>query len=276
VAAVEQAENVLVVGAGFIGMEVAASLRERNLEVSLVASEKVPLVHVFGERVGKRFQRLHEENGVHFHLGMTVKEIVGTKEVQEVVLSDDSCLSVDVVVIGLGILPAVEYLHKTNLVQDGAVPVNGQLETRVKAIYAAGDIAIVPYSKTGEGQRIEHWVVAERQGQHAARAMLGHVEPYDEVPFFWTKQYGVSLKYVGFARQFDQIAYRGDVEKGDFLAGYYANGQLKAAATIGMAKGLYAVEKILKTDHSLSFDQFQDEGVDLFTFSQHVYWEKKT
>ncbi|MEO0248787.1 MAG: FAD-dependent oxidoreductase, partial [candidate division WOR-3 bacterium] len=268
VAAVEQAKSVLVVGAGFIGMEVAASLRERGLEVHLVAPEKVPLVNVFGERVGKRIQRLHEQKGILFHLGTTLKEIVGTKKVQEVVLSDGSRLSVDVVVVGLGILPAIEYLQKTNLVQDGAVPVNERLETRAKGIYAAGDIAVVPDPNTGEGRRIEHWVVAERQGQHAARIMLGHTEPYNEVPFFWTRQHGVSLKYVGFAKQFDQIAYRGDVETGHFLAGYYDNGKLKAAVTIGMSKELFAIEQILKTGRSLSFDRFQDEGVDLFALSQ--------
>ena len=258
VGAVEQASRVLIVGAGFIGMEVAASLRVRNLDVHVVAPEKVPFLHIFGEKVAKRLQKRHEANGVQFHLGTTVKELAGHQKVQEVILKNDTRLSIDVVVIGLGISPAVEYLQKTNLIQDGAVPVNEHLETRAKGIYAAGDIAIVPYGYSGERQRIEHWAVAERQGLHAARAMLGHDEPYDDVPFFWTQQHDVSLKYVGFASQFDQIAYQGDIENGNFLAGYYMKGQLKAAATVGMSKELFAVQEILKTGHAIPFEQFQN------------------
>ncbi|MFB0546165.1 MAG: FAD-dependent oxidoreductase [Anaerolineae bacterium] len=269
VAAVQEAERALVVGASFIGMEVAASLTERGLEVHVVAPGQVPMMRVFGERVGRRLQRLHEEKGVLFHLGNTPKEILGQKRVQAVVLSDESRIATDVVVAGIGIIPAVDYLQNTGLLHNGAVPVDGRLQTKARGIFAAGDIAIVPDRRTGEARRVEHWVVAERQGQHAARAMLGSDAPYDEVPFFWTKQYDASLKYVGFARNYDRIAYRGDVEEGTFLAGYYQNGVLKAAATLGRSREIIALGEILKAGIMISPDQFQDEGTDLFEFLQH-------
>ena len=266
IAAVEQAERALVLGASFIGMEVAQSLIARGLEVHVVAPEQVPMARVFGKRVGGRLRQLHEDKGVHFHLGHVSKEIMGEKGVQAVVLDDGTRIATDMVVAGIGILPAVDYLQNTGLVQDGAVPVDGKLETKAEGIFAAGDIAIVPDRHTGEPQRVEHWVVAERQGQHAARAMLGSDAPYDEVPFFWTRQHDASLKYIGFAMHYDRIAYRGDVEGESFLAGYYQEGVLKAAATIGMGEELTVLGEILRAGNTVSFDQLQDAGTDLSEF----------
>lgn len=270
VAAVQQAERVLILGASFIGMEAAASLIERGLEVHVVAPEQVPMMGVFGERVGRRLRRLHEDKGVRFHLGHVPKEIVGEKRVQAVVLDDGRRITTDVVVAGVGSLPAVEVLQGTGLIQNGAVPVDGQLQTKAEGIFAAGDLAIVPDRHTGEGRRVEHWVVAQRQGQHAARAMLGSDAPYDEVPFFWTKQYHASLRYVGFARHYDRIAYRGDVDAGSFLAGYYHDGVLKAAATLGRAMDMMVLGELLRAGRTLSLDQFEDEGTDVLEFLPHA------
>ncbi|MGQ9632223.1 MAG: FAD-dependent oxidoreductase [bacterium] len=269
ISAVEGAEKAVIVGASFIGMEVAASLRERGLEVHVVAPEQAPMANVFGERVGRRLQRLHEEKGVRFHLGNTPKEIAGEKKVREVALSDGSHIAADVVVVGIGITPAVDYLRDTGLLQNGAVPVDERLQTKAQGVFAAGDIAIVPDRRTGEARRVEHWVVAERQGQHAAQAMLGGDTPYDEVPFFWTKQYDASLKYVGFAREYDRVVYRGDVEGGKFLAGYYRGGHLMAAATLGMSREIIVLQEILRDGIAISPDRFRDEGTDLFEFLGH-------
>ena len=133
---------------------------------------------------------------------------------------------------------------------------------------AAGDIAIVPDPAGRGGQRIEHWVVAERQGQHAARAMLGSAARYEEVPFFWTRQTGVSLKYVGFAREWDEIAYRGDVEKGKFLAGFYRQGTLLAAASMGMPSETTAVEVLLSRRIQLPPGKLADGSVDLLSLAR--------
>jgi len=153
-------------------------------------------------------------------------------------------------------------------VRDGGVPVNARLETEHPDILAAGDIAVVPNSAGGDGIRIEHWVVAERQGQHAARSMLGSSAVYGEVPFFWTRQTGISLKYAGFAREWDTIAVRGDVDKGRFLAGYYRTGTLAAAASIGMPNELTAVEMMLRKKIALPEAKLADPGVDLLSIAR--------
>ncbi|MGA2477154.1 MAG: oxidoreductase C-terminal domain-containing protein, partial [Spirochaetia bacterium] len=173
----------------------------------------------------------------------------------------------DLVVFGLGVQPAVEYLAGSDLVQNGAVPVNERLETRYPDILAAGDIALVPDPAGGEARRIEHWVVAERHGQHAARSMLGSSAAFDEVPFFWTRQTGISLKYVGLARSWDSISLRGDMEKGKFLAGFYKAGRLLAAACVGMHSELTAVELMMRKNAALPAEKLADIGIDLMALA---------
>ncbi|MFP4055992.1 MAG: FAD-dependent oxidoreductase [Candidatus Brocadiia bacterium] len=263
VGAAERASKAVVLGASFIAMEVASSLRKREVEVCVVAPEEVPMARVFGPRVGRRIQALHESHGVAFRLGHTAREFAGEGAVQAVVLDDGTRLEADLVVVGIGVSPVVDYLEGTGLVEDGAVPVDGRLQTRAEGVFAAGDIARVPHPRTGEPQRIEHWVVAERQGQHAARAMLGSDAAYDEVPFFWTKQYDASVKYAGHATRPDRIVYRGDVTGGSFLAGYYEQGTLKAAASLGMAKEIILLGEVLKAGRSPSPEELEDPATDL-------------
>jgi NADPH-dependent 2,4-dienoyl-CoA reductase/sulfur reductase-like enzyme/nitrite reductase/ring-hydroxylating ferredoxin subunit len=261
--AVAEAERVVILGAGFIGMEAASSLRSRGLEVHVVAPGRAPMEKVFGEQIGSWLQQRHEENGVRFYLGNVAKAVNGKGKVQEVLLADGTRIVTDAVVAGLGIVPAVDYIRDAGLVENGAVPVNGRLQTKADGVYAAGDIAVVPDRHTGEPQRVEHWVVAERQGQHAARAMLGSDAVYSAVPFFWTRQFGTSVKYAGFARQYDKLAVRGGIEDGDFLAGYYSSGRLKAISGVGRAQEFIALCEILKAGGTVSPEELQDEGVDL-------------
>jgi NADPH-dependent 2,4-dienoyl-CoA reductase/sulfur reductase-like enzyme/nitrite reductase/ring-hydroxylating ferredoxin subunit len=268
VEAASTAKAVVLIGAGFIGMELASSLRARGLIVDVVAPEALPFAHMVGERVALALKKRHEENGVRFHLGLTVSLIAGGTGAKTVTLSNGVRLSADFVVFGLGSQPVVDYLTGTDLVQGGGVPVSSKLETKHPDVFAAGDIAIVPSPANGEGVRIEHWVVAERQGQHAARGMLGSNVGYDEVPFFWTRQFGVSLKYVGFAREWDKVAVRGDIEAGKFVVGYYRKGTLAAAATIGMANELTAVEVILRRRIALPPSKLADASVDLFSMAR--------
>jgi apoptosis-inducing factor 3 len=262
------ARRVLLIGAGFIGMELASSLCLRGLAVDVVAPEALPLAHVVGERIARYMKGRHEAKGVTFHLGTTAENISGTRGAKSILLADGSRQEADFVVFGLGVQPAVEYLSATDLVQGKAVPVNGRMETKYPDILAAGDIAVVPNPVTGEALRYEHWVVAERQGQHAARSMLGSPALYDEVPFFWTRQTGISLKYVGFARAWDEIAWRGEVEKGRFLAGFYAGGRLLAAASVGMPGDLTAVELMLRNRVQLPVASLTDPAVDLLAMAR--------
>ena len=261
------AARAVLIGAGFIGMELASSLRARGLAVDVVAQETLPLAGIVGDRVASYFKRRHEEKGVAFHMGRTVADISGGRGAKNIALSDGTGLNADFVVFGLGVEPVIDYLAGSDLTRNGGVPVNARLETKHPDIFAAGDIAIVPNPAGGDGIRIEHWVVAERQGQHAARSMLGSSAGYEEVPFFWTRQTGISLKYAGYAREWDTIAVRGDVDKGKFLAGYYRKGTLLAAASIGMPNELTAVEIMLKKRIALPESKLADAGVDLISMA---------
>jgi len=262
-AALEQAKTVVIVGASFIGLEVACSLRTRKIDVHVVAPEAVPLAAVFGEQIGRRIKKTHEENGVTFHLGQTVKEFAGQDRIGEVLLADGSRLKADCVIVGVGIRPAVEFLESSGLVKEGAVPVNGRLETAAEGVFAAGDIALVPDGRSGELRRVEHWVEAGRQGMHAARCMLGSEDSYREVPFFWSKQYGSSLRYIGYAPKFDQVVFRGDVSDKTFLAGIYVGGTLRAAAGVGRARELIRLGQLLEAGKSVNPDQLKEPGFDL-------------
>jgi len=259
--AAQTAQKIVIIGSGLIGMEAAASLRAQNKEVHIVGRENSPLAHIFGDRVGRFFQHLHEQNGVKFLLAKTVREIVGEESVQAVVLSDGSRIDANLVIAGLGITPAVDFLKNTNLVENGAVPVDARLQTRIEGIFAAGDIALVPTAPSNKPIRSEHWVVAERQGQHAAHTMLGSPNPYREIPFFWTRQYEISLRYIGCPGEYDRIAYRGSVENGQFLAGFYAANTLTAVLAMRMDKEIIILSEMLKAGASIHPDHFEDQRI---------------
>lgn len=261
--AAKKSQGAVVLGASFIGLEVAASLRARGIRVDVVAPESVPMERIFGKRVGEVIKRLHEEKGVRFHLGNTARKIEGNGRVQRVVLTDGESLSCDMIVAGLGIVPAVDFLQGGGFIENGVVPVDARLRTKENGIFAAGDIALVADRLGGERRRVEHWVEAERQGMFAARSMMGTDEVYEEVPFFWTKQYDTAIKYIGSARDYDEVVYRGDVEGKSFCAGYYQNGRLKAVSGAGRGKELIVLGEILKAGIDVPADKFQNEELDL-------------
>jgi apoptosis-inducing factor 3 len=266
-AAASKAKGVTVVGAGFVGMELAGSLRDRGLSVSVAAPEELPLAAILGPRVSLYVKGLHEAKGVSFFMGRSTVHIESGGRGMAVTLSDGHVLESDFVVMGAGIQPVVDYLAGTGLVEDGGVAVDHGMQTRSPGIFAAGDIAQVA-DPDGGTCRIEHWTVAERQGVRAALGMLGKNPGPPEVNFFWSRQAGVSLKYVGHARSFDQISYRGAVEEGAFLAGYYLRGELKAAATIGLASQLIAVERLMSRGGRLSASELADPAVDLLAMAR--------
>lgn len=229
IAAVEGgARQAVVVGASFIGLEVAASLIARGLEVHVVAPEACPLARVFGERLGRYIQRLHESKGVRFHLERGVK-VIGA---DAVTLDDGTPLSAGLVVIGAGVRPATALAEAAGLDVEHGVLVDEYLQSSDPDIYAAGDIAAWPDAASGDRIRVEHWAVAEQQGRVAARNLLGAREPYRQVPFFWSQHYDVSINYVGHAPHWDLVEEDGDPEDLDCAFAYYVNGERRAVASI--------------------------------------------
>ncbi|MGA8498568.1 MAG: FAD-dependent oxidoreductase [Xanthobacteraceae bacterium] len=222
------AKRALVIGASFIGLEAAAALRSRDMEVHVVAPETRPMERVLGPQLGDFIRALHEEHGVVFHLGETVTAFDGRRAT----LKGGSTLDTDVVVVGVGVRPRLVFAEQAGLTMDRGVVVDAYLRTSVPDIYAAGDIARWPDPHSGAAIRVEHWVVAERQGQTAARNMLGADERFDAVPFFWSQHYDVPINYVGHAEQWDEIAIDGSVAAKDCVVRYKSKGRVLAVASI--------------------------------------------
>ncbi|MGC1179386.1 MAG: FAD-dependent oxidoreductase [Methyloceanibacter sp.] len=224
----KSARRVVVIGASFIGLEVAAALRARKLEVHVVAPDKRPMERVLGPDMGRFIRTLHEEHGVIFHLEDRATAIDGLT----VRLESGGTIEADLMVVGIGVRPRLGLAEKAGLKLDRGVVVDQYLETSTSGIYAAGDIARWPDPHTGENIRVEHWVVAERQGQAAALSMLGDRTPFTAVPFFWSQHYDVPINYVGHAEAWDEIAIDGDVMSKDCLLRFKRNGRVTAVASI--------------------------------------------
>jgi NADPH-dependent 2,4-dienoyl-CoA reductase/sulfur reductase-like enzyme/nitrite reductase/ring-hydroxylating ferredoxin subunit len=222
-------KRAVVVGASFIGLEVTAALRARGIDVTVVAPETVPLGRVLGDGIGGAIRELHEARGVSFRLGARLVSI----DAAHVTLDGGEKIAADLVVLGIGVRPVTALAAAAGVAIDRGVVVDEYLRTSVPDVFAAGDIARWPYARTGERIRVEHWVVAERQGQVAAMNILGRRRPFDAVPFFWSVHYDVTVSYVGYADGWDRIDVSGDIAARDCSVAFRRGDATLAIATIG-------------------------------------------
>lgn len=236
------AKSAVVLGASFIGLEVAASLRARGVEVTVVAPEKVPLGRVMGEEIGSFIRSLHEEHGVKFVLGSPVKAI----EDGGVTLADGSKVAGEFAVLGVGVLPNVSLAESASLEVNGGIVVDDQLRTSAPGVWAAGDVARWPDRSSGGRVRVEHWVVAERMGQTAAENILGMRRSFRDVPFFWSAHYDVVIAYVGNAPAFDRVEVRGSLADRQAMAAFRKGNRIAAVASIFMDRESLLIEAAME------------------------------
>ena len=252
--------RAVVIGASFIGMEVAASLAQRNCAVTVVAPSEVPFEKTLGPEIGAIFQRLHESNGIQFRLNDRAASFDRDGgAVRAVILKSGDRLEADLIVAGVGIDPATDGFEGVEFAPDKSVIVDRNLRA-ADSVYAAGDIASFPAA--GGHQRIEHWRTALQQGRIAAHNMAGKPTVYDSVPFFWTRQLGVGLMYVGHAPRWDEILYQGDLESRNFLAFYVLDNRVAAVAGMNRARDMAAIEGLMIENRMPSPDRIKQGSVD--------------
>ncbi len=255
IAAAGAARNAVVVGSSFIGLEVAAALRKRGLAVAVVSRDTIPFERSLGREVGQFLQEVHEMNGVTFRLGQTVRAVSRTA----VTLEDATTLPADLVVVGVGVRPAVALAEDAGLAVENGVLVDQYLETSRPGVFAAGDIARWPDALSGHRLRVEHWVVAERQGQVAARNMLGEQVRYADVPFFWTWHHDVAVNYVGHHGPSARIGISGSLKARDALVVYRESGRITAVATIARDRDSLRAEVALERNDVARLAELADQ-----------------
>jgi len=238
--------SVIVAGAGWLGAEVAASARQRGLQVTIVAPDAVPLERVLGREVGGVYRDIHAEHGVRLLLGRRIEAFVGDGSVERVRTSDGRELECDFVVVGVGARPRTELAALSRLAVGDGILVDEHLQTSARDVFAAGDVARAQHPLYGERIRVEHWANALRQGPVAARNMLGAAEAYDRLPYFFSDQYDVGMEYSGFARSWDRVVFRGDPGSREFIAFWLSGDRVLAGMNVNVWDVVEPIRRLIR------------------------------
>jgi 3-phenylpropionate/trans-cinnamate dioxygenase ferredoxin reductase component len=260
--------KAVVVGMGFIGCEVAAALRHDQLEVIAIDPGPTPLAHVLGETIGGTLASLHALYGVHTVFNDKVQAFEGDGHVVRVVTAAGLRMACDLAVVGVGVAPVVDLLDGTGIRLDNGIVVDEYCATSVDSIYAAGDVANHFHPIFGRHIRVEHWQNAMRQGDNAARNMLGERIPYDDIPWFWSDQYDANMQYAGFHTAYDDLIVRGRLDGGSYAAFYLNGGVIDAVVGLNNAKDVRRTIPLIKARRPIDPRQLRDESVDLRSLVQ--------
>lgn len=257
--------RAVVAGMGFIGSEVAASLRTAGVDVVAIEPFKAPLLRVLGEDIGGVVGRLHRDHGVRTLFGDTVVRFEGNTRIERVVTKSGTQIECDFVVVGVGIEPATDVVSGTPVRVDNGILVDELCRTNVEGVFAAGDVANHFHPVFGRHLRVEHWQNALKQGAAAARSMMGKGQPYDEIHWFWSDQYDVNLQYAGFHTTWDQLVVRGSLDQRDFIAFYLNGGRIDAAVALNRPREIRMVMPLIKQRRVVDVERLRDPHVDLRT-----------
>ncbi|HEY3119221.1 MAG TPA: FAD-dependent oxidoreductase [Vicinamibacteria bacterium] len=255
--------RAVVVGMGFIGAEVAASLRQSRVEVTAVEFARTPLFRVLGEGVGRAIEGLHRDHGVHMFFEDSVAAFEGAGRVEQVRTKGGRRIECDFAVVGVGVEPVTDPVAGTAVQIENGIVVDEYCRTSVEGIYAAGDVANHDHPVFGRRVRVEHWQNALKQGPAAARSMLGKGKPYDEVHWFWSDQYDANLQYAGFHTEWDELVFRGSLEDRKFVAFYLKDKRVLAAVAMNRGKDLRRSMPLIKSQAQVDSARLRDADVDL-------------
>jgi 3-phenylpropionate/trans-cinnamate dioxygenase ferredoxin reductase subunit len=262
--AIRAASRVAVIGAGWIGSEVAASARQMGADVVLIAPTPVPLGHVLGDEIGEVFRRLHADHGVRLRLGVGVGELRGSGAVEEVLLTDGTSESADLVVAGIGVTPRTDVAGAgSGLAVDNGFVADQHLETNAAAIYAAGDVANAWHPRYGRRVRVEHWANALNQGTTAGRNVAGWREVYDRLPYFFSDQYDLGMEYVGLNSSSDELVVRGDLDAREFVAFWHRDGVVSAAMNVNVWDVVDDLKAIITADRPVDAERLADPEIEI-------------
>jgi 3-phenylpropionate/trans-cinnamate dioxygenase ferredoxin reductase subunit len=255
--------RVVVIGAGWIGAEVAASARQKGLDVTLVERGRTPLERVLGREVGEVYAGVHREHGVDLRAGVGLESFEGAGQVERVRLDDGSVLDCDFVVVGVGVTPRIALAEQAGIACDNGILVSERLETSVPGVFAAGDVANALHPFLGRRLRVEHWANALNQPGTAARAMLGKPASYERLPYFFSDQYDVGMEYTGHAEDWDEVVLRGDPAAREFIAFWLREGRVLAAMNVNVWDVTDPIKALIHSRQPVAADRLRDPGVPL-------------